>query len=142
MGVKRLQRSARHVCRFFALALIVWLVNRSHQDFLERLQERGLPIELSNAQIILPDTYSLETSKEDPAFVIALDESGNELGRLTQTSPLGDSALGFSGSTNLLIALDQQEKVSSVSIRSSGDTTDHVDAIVEEKSGVSLHQNC
>ena len=133
MGVKRLQRSARHVCRFFALALIVWLVNRSHQDFLERLQERGLPIELSNAQIILPDTYSLETSKDDPAFVIALDESGNELGRLTQTSPLGDSALGFSGSTNLLIALDQQEKVSSVSIRSSGDTTDHVDAIVEEK---------
>ena len=65
------------------------------KDFLERLQERGLPIELSNAQIILPDTYSLETSKDDPAFVIALDESGNELGRLTQTSPLGDSALDF-----------------------------------------------
>ena len=32
-----------------------------------------------------------------------------------------------------MIALDQQEKVGSVSIRSSGDTTDHVDAIVEEK---------
>ena len=133
MSIKRLQRSARHICRFFSLVLIVWLVNRSHQDFLKRLQERGSPIKLSDAQIVLSNTSSIETSKEDRNFVLALDESGNELGRLTLTSPLGDSALGFSGSTNLLIVLDQQQKVSSVSIRSSGDTIDHVDAIVEEK---------
>ena len=54
------------------------------------------------------------------------------LGLVTQTSPEGDSAIGFSGPTNVMVIWDQDQKVSSVSIRSSGDTVDHVDAIIEE----------
>ncbi len=132
MGVPRLKRTARHLCRFLALALIVWLVNRSHHDFLKRLQERGTPIELADAQTVLSGTHAVEPDKDDPATMRALDESGGELGRLTQTSPPGDSAIGFSGPTNLLVGWDAQNRVASVSIRSSGDTLDHVDAIVED----------
>jgi Na+-translocating ferredoxin:NAD+ oxidoreductase RnfG subunit len=107
------------------------MVNRSHQDFLNRLHERGHPIELADAREALPAAQSIESDTDDPAVLLALDGDGNELGRLTQTSPLGDSAIGFSGSTNLLVAWDGDGRVTSVTIRSSGDTIDHVDAIRE-----------
>jgi len=131
MGLERQKRTARHLCRFLALALIVWMVNRSHQDFLNRLHERGQPIDLADAREIMADTYSLEPDTDDPTVLLAFDVDGNELGRLTQTSPSGDSAIGFSGSTNLLVAWDVDQRVASVTIRSSGDTIDHVDAIRE-----------
>ncbi len=51
---------------------------------------------------------------------------------VSQSSPEGDSAIGFSGPTNVMVIWDQDQKVSSVSIRSSGDTVDHVNAIIEK----------
>ena len=148
MGLERQKRTARHLCRFLALALIVWMVNRSHQDFLNRLHERGQPIDLADAREIMADTYSLEPDTDDPTVLLAFDVDGNELGRLTQTSPSGDSAIGFSGSTNLLVAWDVDQRVASVTIRSSGDTIDHVDAIRESPAffnqftGQSMEDRC
>lgn len=133
MDANRLKRTGRRLCRFLALALIVWLVNRSYQDFLRKLDERGgQPIDLREARQVLPATHSLAPDEDDPATLRALDEAGGELGRLTQTSPKGDASLGFSGSTNLLVVRDENERVSSVTIRSSGDTFDHVEAVKED----------
>lgn len=120
----------RHLCRFLALALIVWLVNRSHQQFRKEVTEQGQPIELSEARQLFPTAHSLE-SKEGTGDLQVRDEEGESLGRLTQTSPQGDTSIGFSGPTNLLVAWDEQGQVVEVAIRSSGDTSDHVDAIVE-----------
>jgi len=128
----RLKRKLRHLCRFLALVTIVWLIYKSHQDFLVELQDRGHPIELSHAQLHLPTVSSLEPVSDDPSFLQALDANDTELGLVSQTSPAGDSAIGFSGSTNLLVIWDLEDRVSSVSIRSSGDTIDHVDAILED----------
>jgi NosR/NirI family nitrous oxide reductase transcriptional regulator len=128
----RLKRKLRHLCRFLALVAIVWLIHKSHQDFLVERGDRGHPIELSDAQLYLPTVTSLEPDPDDPAFLQALDANGTELGLVSQTSPTGDSAIGFSGSTNLLVVWDRKDRVSSVSIRSSGDTKDHVDAILED----------
>jgi NosR/NirI family nitrous oxide reductase transcriptional regulator len=128
----RLKRKLRHLCRFFALVAIVWLIHKSHQDFLVERGDRGHPIELSDAQLYLPTVTSLEPDPDDPAFLQALDANGTELGLVSQTSPTGDSAIGFSGSTNLLVVWNRKDHVSSVSIRSSGDTKDHVDAILED----------
>ena len=132
MSKDRLKRKLRHLCRFLALVSIVWLIYKSHQDFLIELGDRGHPIELSHAQLYLPTVASLESDPDDPSFIQALDANGTELGLLSQTSPAGDSAIGFSGSTNLLVIWDLEDRVSSVSIRSSGDTIDHVDAILED----------
>jgi Na+-translocating ferredoxin:NAD+ oxidoreductase RnfG subunit len=128
----RLKRKLRHLCRFLALVAIVWLIHKSHQDFLVELGDRGHPIELPDAQLYLPTVTSLEPDPDDPAFLQALDANGTELGLVSQTSPTGDSAIGFSGSTNLLVVWNRKDRVSSVSIRSSGDTKDHVDAILED----------
>ena len=132
MSKDRLKRKLRHLCRFLALVAIVWLIHESHQDFLADLEDRGHPIELAHARLHLPTVTSLKPDSDDPAFLQALDANATELGLLSQTSPAGDSAIGFSGSTNLLVIWDQEERVSSVSIRSSGDTVDHVDAILED----------
>ena len=108
------------------------LIHQSHQDFLTDLQEKGQPILLTEMQEVLPSVFSLVPDSDDPSKLQALDQNENLLGMVTQTSPKGDSAIGFSGSTNLLVIFDNKQKVSSVSIRSSGDTTDHVDAILKE----------
>ena len=108
------------------------LIHQSHQDFLTDLQEKGQPIQLTEVQELLPSVFSLVPDSDDPSKLQALDQNENLLGMVTQTSPKGDSAIGFSGSTNLLVIFDNKQKVSSVSIRSSGDTTDHVDAILKE----------
>ena len=125
-------RGFRHFCRFISLALIVGLIHQSHREFLLALKEKGQPIGLEEVKGILPTTSSLETSSENQSELLAVDPKGKPLGTLTQTSPAGDSAIGFSGSTNLLVVWDKDQKVSSVSIRSSGDTIDHVDAILEK----------
>ena len=125
-------RRVRHFCRFISLALIVGLIHQSHQDFLLDLKEKGQPIDLTEVKDILPSASSIGSDPSDPSGLLALDENDARLGTVTQTSPAGDSAIGFSGSTNLLVVWDEKDRVSSLSIRSSGDTRDHVDAILEE----------
>jgi Na+-translocating ferredoxin:NAD+ oxidoreductase RnfG subunit len=110
----------------------VGLIHQSHQDFLTDLKEKGQPIPLTEVQEILPSAFSLGPDTDNPSTLQALDQNENLLGIVTQTSPEGDSAIGFSGPTNVMVIWDQDQKVSSVSIRSSGDTVDHVDAIIEE----------
>ena len=118
--------------RFLALSIIVGLIHLSHQDFLLRLQETGQVIEFPEVRDLLPRAFSLNESPNDSSELWALDENDRRIGLVTQTSPTGDSAVGFSGSTNLLVIWDEQDRVSSVSIRSSGDTIDHVNAILEK----------
>ena len=125
-------RGFRHFCRFISLALIVGLIHQSHREFLLELKEKGQPIGLEEVRQILPATSSLVASSDNQSELLAADPEGKPLGTVTQTSPAGDSAIGFSGSTNLLVVWDKDQKVYSVSIRSSGDTIDHVDAILEK----------
>ena len=125
-------RRFRHLFRFIALATIVGLIHKSHQEFLSKLNDKGQPIELSDVQKVLPQAAALNSEDDNPAVVHAYDEQEKRIGLITQTSPQGDSAIGFSGSTNLMVIWDEEDQVSSVSIRTSGDTVDHVDAILEK----------
>ena len=132
MRTDRLKRSLRNLCRFLALAAIVWLIHQSHQDFLEAERKKGHPIELKDTLEAFPSAVSVEPDSSASGFYEIRNKEGEKLGRITQTSPMGDMAIGFSGSTNLLVALNAQHEVTAVSIRSSGDTREHVQAIVEE----------
>ena len=132
MGKNWPGRGFRNLSRFLALSIIVGLIHLSHQDFLLRLQETGQVIEFPEVRDLLPRAFSLNESPNDSSELWALDENDRRIGLVTQTSPTGDSAVGFSGSTNLLVIWDEQDRVSSVSIRSSGDTIDHVNAILEK----------
>ena len=61
--------------------------------------------------------------------LIVQDEYGNRLGRLLTTSPDADAIIGYSGPSNVLVALDNQEKIVGTRILSSDDTPDHVDTL-------------
>lgn len=69
---------------------------------------------------------------------IVRNSEGQLLGQIIQTAPMSDTAVGFSGSTNLVIAFDASDIILDVQIASSGDTRDHVNLI--ERDGTFLHQ--
>jgi len=54
-------------------------------------------------------------------------------GLLIQTSPQSDSIIGYSGSTNCLVLINEDQSVASVRILHSGDTVDHVRALKEDE---------
>ncbi|TWT33282.1 FMN-binding protein [Blastopirellula retiformator] len=63
---------------------------------------------------------------------VVLDAAGQTLGRVIQTSPAGDQAIGFSGPTNVLLGFSSDEKIVGMAILSSRDTREHVAAIERE----------
>lgn len=128
----RIKARLLHFTRFLALATIVWLIHQSHQDFLDRLQIEGNPIDIFELKDSFPGGVSLTPSTHDPEYYTLLNKNEEEIIRVTQTSPKGDSAIGFSGSTNLLVGFGMEDQVNHISIRSSGDTIEHVDAILNE----------
>ena len=56
----------------------------------------------------------------------ATDADGARLGTVLETAPASNSAIGFSGSSNLLIALDTRGLIVGLDVLSSGDTPEHV----------------
>ncbi len=60
-----------------------------------------------------------------------LDHNDDTLGTVIQTSPESDSIIGFSGSSNTLVAFDKEGTVMNLVILTSGDTDDHVDQVRE-----------
>ena len=92
------------------------LIHQSHQDFLTNLQEKGQPIPLTEVQEILPSAFSLGPDTDNPSILQALDQNKNLLGIVTQTSPEGDSAIGFSGPTKVMVIWDQDQKLSLIHI--------------------------
>ena len=61
---------------------------------------------------------------------VVRDAQGNMLGKVAQTSPLSDSAIGYSGPTNLLIAMDSNEVVIGIRVLHSADTPEHVAEVI------------
>jgi NosR/NirI family nitrous oxide reductase transcriptional regulator len=58
-----------------------------------------------------------------------LDAQGQILGFVVATSPDTDDLVGYAGPSNLLVTLDPQQRVISVTILSSGDTVAHVEQV-------------
>lgn len=109
--------------RLAALALAVLLLQRttpSPESALTRLT-------LADADAFFPGAKRLRPAA-DQALVVE-DEFGNRMGRLVTTSPDADSIIGYSGPTNLLVALDTQERVVGTRILGSEDTPEHVDKL-------------
>ncbi len=61
-----------------------------------------------------------------------LDAQGRQLGKIIQTSPACDAIIGFSGPTNVLIAIGPDAILVGVRIVSSGDTPEHVEQVVHD----------
>jgi NosR/NirI family nitrous oxide reductase transcriptional regulator len=73
------------------------------------------------------------TNASSGAWREVRDGSGVLLGTVSQTAPESDRVIGYSGSTNTLIARDATGKILGLRVLRSGDTSDHLAEVVGER---------
>ncbi len=108
-----------------AFACIGWI---AHQREARRSHELEVSIELVRKWF--PNAASLGSPSGELLATPVLDAEGLALGQLLQTSPSSDRVIGYAGPTNVLIALDPQEKIRGFQVLESADTTSHL-ALIE-----------
>jgi len=119
-----------HAIRVAIFAAIVVLIHRQHARFTSAQQARPQqPLSLEQVRHFFPAVAFIES---ESAENIVRDAAGEQLGTLLQTSPTSDHIIGFSGPTNVLIAIDENDRLLGIEIISSGDTRDHVRQIRED----------
>lgn len=109
--------------RLAALLLAALLLQRTTPVTESALTRLGL----DDAKAFFPGAKRLKSGPNQTLLV--QDQAGNRLGRLVTTSPDADSILGYAGPSNVLVALDNQEKVVGTRILSSEDTPEHVEKL-------------
>lgn len=105
-----------------------------------RSQHLRLQVELTTsvaARIALEDVRKLfptaaSIAPNENSGVRVLDANGDSLGLAMQTSPEGDSIVGFSGPTNVLIGFDADNRVVGTEILWTRDTREHLDMILDD----------
>lgn len=127
---------AGHVARLAVVAAIAWLVHAEHRAAVARRAAAGLDdLPLETIRAVLPEATAVGGESVAVAGGRELvDGSGRCVGTVFRTSPAGDAAIGFSGPTDLLVVCNRALHVAGVEVLSSGDTRDHVAAILRERS--------
>ena len=115
--------------RLAVLATIILLIADAHEEFVAQQAAQRQSLTLEQAIAFFPSAHSLQV--EDGTLQI-FDEEETLLGRLAQTAPQSDTSIGFSGSTNMLLAFGPDDKVVGLKILQSGDTKEHLDAVLAD----------
>ena len=109
--------------RLTALFLAALLLQRTTPLADSALTQLGL----ADARAFFPEAKRLKSGPQQTLLVE--DRFGNSLGRLLTTAPDADAIIGYAGPSNVLVALDNQEKIVGTRILSSQDTPEHVDQL-------------
>ncbi|MFP6901380.1 MAG: FMN-binding protein, partial [Opitutales bacterium] len=132
MARSRVPRRLVDLGRLAVLAVIVFIIRDAHEEYLSQQAAQRQPLTLDQAKSFFPKAHSLSAEDSERRALIVLDAEENPLGRLAQTSPQSDASIGFSGSTNVLLAFGLDEKVVGLKILESGDTKEHLDAVLAD----------
>ena len=99
------------------------MIHLQHREWVEEhtlASGSKVPVELAELQSLYPSAKSITDDNR------VVDGSGNTLGRLVQTSPASDTVIGYSGSTNVLIAFGADGRVIGTRILGTRDTPEHL----------------
>ena len=128
-----MRRWGVHGLRVAAFVAIVLLVRARHRAVVTAGSEAGPPtIPLTHVQRFFPAATALEKSATIAEGFDVTDVDGARLGSVLETAPASDSTIGFSGSTNLLIALDGRGRIVVLDVLASGDTPEHVARVTHD----------
>ena len=122
---------AGHCLRLAAWGAVAWCVHVAYARQAARLagtELAAVPLEVVRKH--LPEAAAI--GGDSPAVAGGRDvvgERGDRVGTIFKTSPAGDTAIGFSGPTDVLVVCDPDLRVAGMEILSSRDTRDHVRAI-------------
>jgi Na+-translocating ferredoxin:NAD+ oxidoreductase RnfG subunit len=114
-----------HLVRVGLFVAIVWTIHEGHQQ--RTSAQRQQPVaELPEG--LVKSVYPAAASQAPGAdgSVLVRNAEGDLLGTLMQTSPQADGVIGFSGPTNVLLAMDADDRLRDVRILWSRDTREHV----------------
>ncbi|MAG92310.1 MAG: hypothetical protein CMJ48_00950 [Planctomycetaceae bacterium] len=126
------RRRGVHVLRLALLCAIVLLIHWRHRQTSGGLTSvASIDVRAETLRTVFPEAAGLGALAAEGEWEV-IDAGGKRLGTVMQTSPAGDRIIGFSGPTNVLIAFDAEERIAGLSVLSSGDTREHVRAVVEE----------
>ena len=89
-------------------------------------------IELAEARRVFPEAVRLSSRPSKPAIQDVYDSRGTKLGAMFRTSPATDAEMGYQGPTDTLIAIDRDDRVQGIGIRSSYDNEPYVGYVRED----------
>lgn len=116
--------------RIGVIAAVVWLV-RDHRVWLRVQGEQ--PISVGEVAVHLSAAKRLRVDHSADAGLFAIDSQGKMVGYAVKTSPVADTIIGYCGSTDMLVVLDEDRVVTGVSVRDSGDTLRHVEDVKNDR---------
>ena len=119
----RLRGLGLRLFRVSLLVVVVWML-RGTGITLE-------PLRVDRVRDIFPSASSID-AEGDPQPV--RDATNNVLGYVTQTMPAARDIIGYSGPTNVLIAMDANRSIIAVRILHSDDTPEHVAEVISKRS--------
>lgn len=90
-------------------------------------------IEIARLRAMFPAAESLGAVLSDIRGYEVLDAGGSVIGSIQETSPGSDHVTGFSGPTNVRIALTTDGKIAGLDIVSSRDTPEHVRQVLDDE---------
>ena len=119
------------IYRITVLVLIVFLI----RDFYVRKRVQGdAPILIHEVQALLPAAETLRVDHSARRGLFILNQEQQIIGYAVRTSPISDEIIGYCGPSDTLIVFDQSTgKIAGLSIRSSGDTTSHVNDVRDDR---------
>lgn len=116
-----------HALRVAILIAILVLIRWQHAKSMSHAASSFAP-PMARIAAFFPDAVGVEPRSDDGLTV--LDAEQRPLGYVLQTSPGSDHVIGFSGPTNVLLALDLKDSVVGFDALSSGDTRDHLKQVL------------
>ncbi len=129
---RRARRLVLHAVRvtIFAAVLAQMYLQASRRAA-RRANESLASVALSQLQVFYPEAASSGELLAEGGIVV-FDDAHRQLGYCLQTSPDSDHLIGFSGPTNVLIALDGNDCILGLGILASRDTEEHIQQVVDD----------
>lgn len=83
-------------------------------------------ITLEEVQGLYPEAARIADEPNQRGLTTVIDATNNVLGRVMRTGPLVDNQIGYQGPLELLVALDNDDRIAKVKVRSSFDNEPYV----------------
>ena len=126
------RRLILHCSRVALFAAVIVLIHLQARQIITQRQNSGPTAVPRKAwQVFFPNGVRLGETLPGGEVEVR-DTSDRRLGFYLQTSPESDHVVGFSGPTNVLIALDAEGRILGLTILTSGDTKEHVQQVTED----------
>lgn len=114
------------IYRLAVLVAIAWMIRHHH----DRLRVQGdWPITVAEVKVFLPDAHRLKVDPGTRAGLFVTDEAGEIIGYTGRTMPYSRDVVGYSGPSDVLVVLDEEDLILGISIRHSYDTPSHIEDV-------------